>query len=381
MDIIDVSTAFLGGLDKDKGSMRDSTVPSETHTITGTATSDSADGLVMVDLEGYTISDDDQQSLELPTTVDVHEGDTVQVTLVGGVGKSPIVTGVVGGGDRLSGNVQEAVQTAQDAADAVAEVADVKNYFFHDDDGAHVTTEPNDATTGKNVLIDSDGMDVRNANTSVAYFHADGAQVGADTESHIKVEQSAIGMWAQWNPTYGEWRLAKVLNIYYNAPYAHVDAPTSLWLGSATGNVVLAAADGYSNGEVVLRSANMTVRDENGNQLWKGTAQQLADALTHASNQTGYTYGGSTVKTVTASREITVFSNSDVRSLFNVKSGKEGEIAVSIMNGDYGAQAHRVTSVNYRSSSGWNMYLDGNASAGAFRINYIVHVPADRSTL
>ena len=251
-------------------------------------------------------------------------------------------------------------------------------HFFTDSSGAHVADG-----SGAQATVSSTGLDLTDSGgTTTAYFHADGAQVGADNESHMKVEQAAIGMWAKWLNAYNIWTLIKVLNIYFNGTYVHMDAPASgLWLGAATGNTVIAAADGDSSGEVVLRGGYVNFRDENGNQLWKGTTQQLADALTHASNQTGYTYGGSVVKTVTASREITVFSNSEVRSLFNVASGKENQIGVSIMNGDYGAQAHRVTSVNYRSSSGWNMYLDGNASAGAFRINYIVHVPADCSTL
>lgn len=92
-------------------------------------------------------------------------------------------------------------------------------------------------------------------------------------------------------------------------------------------------------------------------------------------------YAGSIVKTVSASREITVFSNAETRSNFNVISGKENEIFLSIVNGDYGAQSHRVTSVSYRSNSGWNMYLDGNASAGAFRINYCAIVPDAYSSI
>ena len=94
-----------------------------------------------------------------------------------------------------------------------------------------------------------------------------------------------------------------------------------------------------------------------------------------------HVYGGSFVKSVSASREITVFSNSDVRTNFNVTSGNENQIGITITNGDYGAQAHRVTSVNYRSSSGWNAYLDGNASSGSFRFNYVVVVPDDISTV
>lgn len=189
MDIIDASTAFLGGLDKDKGSMRDSTVPSETHTITGTATSDSADGLVMVDLEGYTISEDNQQSLELPTTVDVHEGDTVQVTLVGGVGKSPIVTGVVGGGDRLSTNVTEALDAAQ-AAELV--VRALNYYFFHDEYGAHVTTEPNNPNAGPNALLDALALHFRDGLDVYAKFGRDGSQIGKDDEAHMVMDANSM---------------------------------------------------------------------------------------------------------------------------------------------------------------------------------------------
>lgn len=186
MDYIDAASAFLG---TGGSGMQDSTMPSETHTITGLATSDSEDGLVRVDLMGYTVSQDGEQSLELPTTVDVKEGDTVQVTLVGGTGKSPIVTGVVGGGDRLSGNVQDAVDAATSAAEAVSSVT---NYFFHNESGAHVTTTPNDATTGNNVLINANGLDVRDGSTPVAYFHADSAQVGRDDETHMTFDYNSV---------------------------------------------------------------------------------------------------------------------------------------------------------------------------------------------
>lgn len=189
MDSIDAAAAFLGGYDKDRGSMQNSTVQSETHTITGTATSDSADGLVMVDLEGYTISEDDEQSLELPTTVDVHEGDTVQVTLVGGVAKSPIVTGVVGGGDRLSGNVTEALDAAQ-AAELI--VRALNYYFFHDDAGAHVTTEPNNPNVGPNALLDALALYFRDGLDVYAKFGRNGSQIGKDDEAHLVMDANSM---------------------------------------------------------------------------------------------------------------------------------------------------------------------------------------------
>lgn len=76
--------------------------------ITGEAMSDSVDGVVSVNLYGYTISDDDEQYVDIPTTVNVKKGDTVQISLVGadGTAKSMLVTGVVAGGDRMAKEIE-----------------------------------------------------------------------------------------------------------------------------------------------------------------------------------------------------------------------------------------------------------------------------------
>ena len=75
--------------------------PGQTTTAYGVATGESVDGLVMVDMGGDTVSQDDDQSIECETTFKVYEGDEVIVSLIGsdGSGKTPIVVGVVGRGD------------------------------------------------------------------------------------------------------------------------------------------------------------------------------------------------------------------------------------------------------------------------------------------
>ena len=90
--------------------------PTQTTTITGVATSDSSDGYVMVDTLGTSTTQDDSQSISIPTTVTVKKNDIVMITLVGadGTAKSPTVTGVVGGGDRT----QESVDKIQQRADS-----------------------------------------------------------------------------------------------------------------------------------------------------------------------------------------------------------------------------------------------------------------------
>ena len=143
--------------------------PGQTTTVYGRASADSANGLVMVDLGGDTVSPDDDQSIECETTFKVYAGDEVIVSLIGadGSGKTPIVVGVVGRGDQQ----QE-------------EIDNVKNYFWTDSRGAHVSTEAQ-SVNGSNVLVDADSLDIRygtandeNSQTVLARFGRDSAFIG-----------------------------------------------------------------------------------------------------------------------------------------------------------------------------------------------------------
>lgn len=109
-----------GYIDKNKSATNSTNVSM----ITGEAMTDSSDGTVTVNLYGYTISDDDEQYVDIPTTVSVKAGDTVQISLIGadGTAKSMIVTGVIAGGDRMRADIETAKDTSA-AADAAAAVA------------------------------------------------------------------------------------------------------------------------------------------------------------------------------------------------------------------------------------------------------------------
>lgn len=304
----------------------------------------------MVDLEGYTISEDDQQSLELPTTVDVHEGDTVQVTLVGGVAKSPIVTGVVGGGDRLSGNVQEAVQTAQDAAEAVAEVADVTHHFWHDDDGAHVTTEPDDATTGPNTLIDSTAMFIRDGTTNLAQF-TDPTIIGETSTGKANIRIGNIPNWGNG-------------------------------LGLFNGANIDMMLEGNNGGGLIHSSvgAYIILSDGVGINTFGGTPFNVLNANRQSSFCIGgyHIYAGTTVQTVAARSYHLVWNNATFKSTFHTTS--ELIAYVQFSNGDANAQAKQLNA-SYKDSSGWYMGVDGTLNAGAFRINYLVVIPDEYSTV
>lgn len=99
-----------------------------TSTVTAEAMSDSADGTVLVDLGGDVVSGTNSQYVEVPTTADVREGDSVLVTLSGpdGTAKAVTATGAVGGGDRT----REEVRTVSSAVDTVSTTLTQETSYF-----------------------------------------------------------------------------------------------------------------------------------------------------------------------------------------------------------------------------------------------------------
>lgn len=182
-------------------------------------------------------------------TVKRVEGNTVWVSIPGGVDETPIdktvnctagdkvQVRVSGGRAWITGNASapptddkranEAKTTAENAqvmavdaketAEAVESVAvnanttattaqhiaeGVNEHFWHDNTGAHVTevtqeewNEPTDPNyhSGGNTLITTQGMAIRNGLTNLAEFGASGARVGrVDTDDSIEIANNAI---------------------------------------------------------------------------------------------------------------------------------------------------------------------------------------------
>lgn len=129
MDLIDAAAILAGN-----GRERQETATPAVGDVTtiAEAVSDSVDGLVMVDLGGESITEDDVQEVEAECTCEVRAGDIVSVTMTGarGRGMTCTVTGVVGGGDRTHTEVvaaDEKATTAQTtAAAAKQDVEQVK---------------------------------------------------------------------------------------------------------------------------------------------------------------------------------------------------------------------------------------------------------------
>ena len=162
MDLFDLGSALFG---RGRAETDPIDTGATTRTYVGTATSDSADGSVYVELsEDVTMPDEYEgehgMGVEMPTVPGVSEGDEVLVTVFGGgVMKSPVVTGNAGEGDRQNA----AIAAARGVADAAQAGADAINqHFWHDDNGAHVTEATQDeweqSHSGPNSLWNSLGM-------------------------------------------------------------------------------------------------------------------------------------------------------------------------------------------------------------------------------
>lgn len=146
--------------------------------ITGEAVSDSIDGAVMVNLGGHTVSSDDTQTVEIPCTCDVREGDMVLVQLAGadGSAKGMTVTGVVGGGDRAREKTEEAAKTAT-------------NYLSYSETDGLIISEDASTADGWNTQIKSDGLHIRDGETSVADY-GDGIKLYTPPDSNGNVTEA-----------------------------------------------------------------------------------------------------------------------------------------------------------------------------------------------
>lgn len=104
MDDFELARALFGRKD---GQPRDAVTKT-----TALALSDSADGKVVVDLGGMSVTQDGTQGVEIDTVPSVLAGQEVSVEIVGG---KATATGVIGWGDGLASGIQDAIDMAEAA--------------------------------------------------------------------------------------------------------------------------------------------------------------------------------------------------------------------------------------------------------------------------
>ena len=168
MDSIEQAAYLLGGGEKKKNATHSANVTQ----VTGIASVSSEDGAVSIDLDGVTISDD--QSVEVETTVDVREGDQVEVSVIGsdGSAKRMVVTGVVGGGDRtaaaIAGNTEKVLRVEKDL-DSITLTDDVTGEITVNGSSIELNSIPaeaiDDAFTSE---VEANAEDIENLKTGMS---------------------------------------------------------------------------------------------------------------------------------------------------------------------------------------------------------------------
>jgi hypothetical protein len=82
----------------------------------------------------------------------------------------------------LAKAINKANETANGAANKVEKI---NYYFWTDNSGAHVTTKPNNATAGPNILIDGNGFHIRQGAVEVAFFKSNEIGLGSNSQTSI----------------------------------------------------------------------------------------------------------------------------------------------------------------------------------------------------
>lgn len=178
-----------------------------TSTLYGTAATDSSGGSVSVRMGADTLRADGQAgtSVLVPTTTDVRAGETVIVTVVDG---HPVVTGVVGSGDRLRtdvGAAASAASSAQESADSAKASADAATESATTLSRTRMlmaTCDTEAATAAKAATLASGSLELRaGASVTVVFSHANTASaptldVGGTGARPLRTNGSASAYWA-----------------------------------------------------------------------------------------------------------------------------------------------------------------------------------------
>lgn len=100
-------------------------------------------------------------------------------------------------------------------------------HFWFDTEGAHVaTTEKGKAISRNNVLITETGIEMRDGDTPVAKFTADGVKIGKDGEAHQEIEYNR---WTFFGP--GFWKIASIKDQRDRTGYAKYSETVTAYSG------------------------------------------------------------------------------------------------------------------------------------------------------
>lgn len=184
MTILDIAQEMKGKL-RDGSSTSQAGGASQAPSMSyGTATADSANGFVTIIMDNAVADGSayDPADYEFTVACDapISNGDRVAYIVIDGVGKA-ISLGTVA--DMAEQAASDASTAETNAATALSIANATGQYFFHDSNGAHVTTTANSPNVGRNVILNTNGLLFRNAATNLAFFTPTSIALGMNSST------------------------------------------------------------------------------------------------------------------------------------------------------------------------------------------------------
>lgn len=165
------------------------------------------------DIAWVQIPGSDEEIAETPVrlTISAKEGDTVQVRVSGGTAF------LVGNATAPPTDDTEAYVAQAKAEEVQADLNEQKEYFWHDDEGAHIQGN----LSGYRNDLKSDGMHIIETDSSeeLAVFGAGGVQIGKNTGAHIVMSPGQTVFYNDMNDCVGQIKTSDVapLKISYTS--------------------------------------------------------------------------------------------------------------------------------------------------------------------
>lgn len=158
-----------------------------------------------------------------------------------------------------------------------------RHFFYANATGAHITTVENDPDTGNNVLVDSNGLYVREDTDVLAEFTADGAVVGKADEARTVVGKDSVSIYAD--------DTTRAVRIGIKTSVVSSDWETASWTGTINAGATKTMALGHTPTSDCLVSAIYSLNGE------RVVAQVLLESPDYQAEYGGFTYSisGSTL--------------------------------------------------------------------------------------
>ena len=158
-----------------------------------------------------------------------------------------------------------------------------RHFFYANATGAHITTVENDPDSGNNVLIDSNGLYVREGTDVLAEFTADGAVVGKADEARTVVGKDSVSIYAD--------DTTRAVRIGIKTSVVSSDWETASWTGTINAGATKTMALGHTPTLDCLVSAIYSLNGE------RVVAQVLLESPDYQAEYGGFTYSisGSTL--------------------------------------------------------------------------------------